>query len=76
MLNDETIPRLKCKLIAGAANNQLADGERHCKMIEARGISYGVDFILNAGGAKNENGCSYEKLVSEKIACFEERIQC
>jgi leucine dehydrogenase len=50
VLNDETIPRLKCKLIAGAANNQLADEEKHCRMIEERGISYGVDFILNAGG--------------------------
>ena len=50
VLNDDTIPRLKCKLIAGAANNQLMDAEKHCKMIEARGISYGVDFILNAGG--------------------------
>jgi leucine dehydrogenase len=50
VLNDETIPRLKCKLIAGAANNQLADEEKHCTMIEEKGISYGVDFILNAGG--------------------------
>lgn len=50
VLNDGTIPRLKCKLVAGAANNQLADETRHCKMLAEKGISYGVDFILNAGG--------------------------
>lgn len=50
ILNDETIPQLKCRLIVGAANNQLADEEKHCRMIEERGIAYGVDFIVNAGG--------------------------
>ncbi len=53
VLNDETIPRLKCSLVAGAANNQLADEERHCRMLEQRGITYGVDYILNAGGVIN-----------------------
>lgn len=50
ILNDDTIPRLKCKLIAGSANNQLLDEERHCRMIEERGIAYAVDYIVNAGG--------------------------
>ncbi len=50
VLNDDTIPELKCKLVAGAANNQLADVERHGNMLKERGIVYGVDYIMSAGG--------------------------
>ncbi len=50
VLNDQTIPRLKCKLVAGGANNQLDDDEKHWNMLNERGIAYGVDYILNAGG--------------------------
>jgi leucine dehydrogenase len=49
VLNEQTIPRLKAKLVAGAANNQLAteaDGER----LRARGIWYAPDYVINAGG--------------------------
>lgn len=52
ILNDDTIPKLKCKVVAGAANNQLAE-ERHGQMLEDRGIVYAPDFILNAGGVIN-----------------------
>ncbi len=52
-LNDDTIPLLKCKLIAGAANNQLANENIHDKMILDRGIVYIPDFMLNAGGLIN-----------------------
>jgi len=55
ILNDNTIPRLKCKMIAGSANNQLKDPERHCKMIEERNIAYIVDYILSAGGVINNS---------------------
>jgi len=51
-LNYQTIPNLKCKAIAGAANNQLLDDE--CgKLLKARGIAYAPDFIINAGGVIN-----------------------
>ncbi|MFO7952927.1 MAG: Glu/Leu/Phe/Val dehydrogenase dimerization domain-containing protein [Bacillota bacterium] len=50
VLNDQTIPRLQCKLIAGGANNQLENDEKHWSMLNERGIAYGVDYILNAGG--------------------------
>jgi glutamate dehydrogenase/leucine dehydrogenase len=49
-LNRETIPRLQCRVVAGSANNQLAetaDGDR----LHARGILYAPDYIINAGGA-------------------------
>ena len=51
-LNYETIPTLKCKAVAGAANNQLLDEE--CgNMLKARGIAYAPDFIINGGGVIN-----------------------
>ncbi|MGI1805159.1 Leu/Phe/Val dehydrogenase [Exiguobacterium sp. TDN 0502] len=51
-LNDETIPQLKVKIIAGAANNQLKE-DRHGDMLEERGILYVPDFVINAGGVIN-----------------------
>lgn len=50
ILNDQTIPRLKCKIVCGAANNQLKE-ERHGEDLTKRGILYGPDYIVNAGGA-------------------------
>jgi len=52
-LNDETIGRLKCQIVAGAANNQLADEKRHGYMLMDKGISYAPDFLINAGGLIN-----------------------
>lgn len=52
-LNDNTIPRLKCQIIAGAANNQLADEEKHGYMLMDKGIIYAPDFVINAGGLIN-----------------------
>lgn len=48
-VNDETIPRLKAGIVAGAANNQLLE-ERHGRALEERGILYAPDFVANAGG--------------------------
>jgi len=50
ILNDQTIPKLRCKLVAGCANNQLLDEERHSQMLYDKGILYAPDFIINAGG--------------------------
>lgn len=50
VLDRETIPRLRCQIIAGSANNQLADAEDAGRLKE-RGILYAPDFIVNAGGA-------------------------
>ncbi|MBQ0025910.1 MAG: Glu/Leu/Phe/Val dehydrogenase [Lachnospiraceae bacterium] len=51
-LNYQTIPELKCKAVAGAANNQLLDD--NCgEMLKKRGIAYAPDFIINAGGVIN-----------------------
>lgn len=55
VLNDDTISRLKCKLIAGSANNQLAEEMKHSQMIQDRGIVYAVDYILSVGGCINNS---------------------
>ena len=49
-LNDATIPQLTAQIVAGAANNQLAE-DRHDRALRDRGILYVPDFIANAGGA-------------------------
>ena len=51
-LNDQTIPRLKCKAVGGAANNQLLE-LRHAQALKQRGILYAPDFVINAGGIIN-----------------------
>jgi leucine dehydrogenase len=52
-VNDETIHKLKCSIIAGAANNQLAQEEVHGKILLEKGIVYAPDFLVNAGGIIN-----------------------
>jgi leucine dehydrogenase len=49
VLNDETIPRLQCAIVAGAANNQL-QAAHHADQLAARGILYAPDYVINAGG--------------------------
>lgn len=49
IINDETIPRLKCKIVCGSANNQLRE-DKHGDLLAERGILYGPDYIVNAGG--------------------------
>jgi leucine dehydrogenase len=52
-VNDETIGRLKCNIIAGAANNQLKDELKHGYMLLDKSITYAPDFLINAGGLIN-----------------------
>ena len=52
VLNSRTIPRLKCKIVAGGANNQLASDEDGLAL-QRRGILYAPDYIINAGGIIN-----------------------
>jgi glutamate dehydrogenase/leucine dehydrogenase len=48
-LNADTIPRLRCELVVGAANNQLAE-PADAGRLAARGILYAPDYVANAGG--------------------------
>lgn len=49
VINDDTLLRLRAKVVAGSANNILAE-ERHGDELQARGITYAVDYIANSGG--------------------------
>jgi leucine dehydrogenase len=51
-INDETIKRLKAKIVAGCANNQLAE-PRHDQALVDNGILYAPDYVINAGGIIN-----------------------
>jgi leucine dehydrogenase len=51
-LDDDTIPRLRCKAVGGCANNQLLE-PRHAEMLGERGILYAPDYVINAGGVVN-----------------------
>jgi len=50
VLNKDTIPELRCRIVAGGANNQLADME-DAERLRARGILYAPDYVVNVGGA-------------------------
>lgn len=52
-VNDDTLSRLKCSIIAGAANNQLQVEDVHGRLVMEKGIIYAPDFALNAGGVIN-----------------------
>lgn len=51
-INDDTIPQLKARVIAGAANNQLRES-RHGDIIQEKGIVYAPDYVINSGGVIN-----------------------
>ncbi|MBM7569722.1 Leu/Phe/Val dehydrogenase [Aquibacillus albus] len=51
-INNQTIPQLKAKIIAGAANNQLKES-KHGDELHEKGIAYAPDFVINAGGVIN-----------------------
>jgi len=53
VINDDTIGRLKAKIIAGAANNVLEDSQKHGTLIHEKGFIYAPDYVINAGGLIN-----------------------
>ena len=82
-LNEETISRLKCSIVAGGANNQLKDEKEDVKRLDARDILYAPDFLINSGvincyieviGEYNRDkafeGCESESTVERKRPCI------
>lgn len=55
-INDDTVYRIQASVIAGAANNQLANEKVHGEILRERGIAYAPDFLINAGGIINVYG--------------------
>ena len=52
-INKDSIPKLKCKIIAGGANNVLQEAQRDSKLLTKKDILYAPDYVINAGGLIN-----------------------
>jgi leucine dehydrogenase len=53
VINDETVPQLKCEIVAGSSNNVLHREKVHARMLMEKGITYAPDYVINAGGLIN-----------------------
>ncbi len=53
VINDNTLARLKCRIIAGCANNVLEDSQKHGTQLHEMGLIYAPDYVINAGGLIN-----------------------
>ena len=73
-INDQTIDRLKCAVIAGGANNQLKDEAKHGKILMEKGIIYAPDFLINAGGVINVGAEFYGDYQEETVFAQTEKI--
>lgn len=71
VLSSESIPRLRCRIVAGAANNQLAEPEDADRLAE-RGIVYAPDFVVNAGGVIH---LASLEMLGEDVAARDERLR-
>jgi leucine dehydrogenase len=74
VLNDASIPKIKARIVAGAANNQLAES-RHALALQEKGICYVPDFAINAGGvidiAGYQAGLSYKAGMQEVAKIYQ-----
>jgi leucine dehydrogenase len=70
VLNDRTIPALRASIVAGGANNQLADEMRHSAMLHKRGILYAPDYVINSGGMI----LLAQEFASQRATTVEQRI--
>ncbi len=73
-LNDDSLSKLKAPVVAGAANNQLADEAKHGQMLIEKGIVYAPDFLINAGGLINVAGEASGVYNAEKVKNDVEKI--
>tara|TARA_B110000444_G_scaffold261429_1_gene313450 strand:- start:7389 stop:8492 length:1104 start_codon:yes stop_codon:yes gene_type:complete len=78
-INDASLDRLKCSIVAGAANNQLAEEVRHGQMLMDKGIIYAPDFLINAGGLINVyselNGYNQEEALSKTKKIYDTTLE-
>lgn len=75
IINDVTIPRLRCQAIVGSANNQLLDEEKHGQMLKELGILYAPDYLANAGGliqvADELLGPNHDRVLAKTMAIYD-----
>lgn len=79
VLNDESIPQINAKIVAGTANNVLMDEEKHANLLKERNILYAPDFVINAGGVINVyhelKGYNKEKVIRDVEKIFDRLIE-
>lgn len=80
IINDDTIPRLKCRIVCGSANNQLKE-EKHGDLLQQKGIFYAPDYVANGGGAIYDadrlsgNGIVNKERARAKVARIYRRME-
>jgi leucine dehydrogenase len=78
VINDQTLSRLKCKIVAGGANNQLAE-HRHGDALRELGVLYAPDYVINAGGLMNVfvelEGYSRERAFEKTTQVYDNLMQ-
>lgn len=78
VINDKTLPELRCQAIVGSANNQLVE-DRHGDLLHERGILYAPDYLVNAGGliqvADELEGFHQERVLAKTKAIYDMLLQ-
>ena len=78
IINDDTIPQFKCKVIAGSANNVLKEA-KHGKILKDKGIVYAPDYVANAGGVINvsseSTGYNYDDAKDATAKIYDRLLQ-
>jgi leucine dehydrogenase len=78
VINDQTVGKLKCQIVAGGANNQLAE-QRHGDQLRELGILYAPDYVINAGGLMNVfvelEGYSRERAFEKTTQVYDNLLQ-
>ncbi|MCL2444704.1 leucine dehydrogenase [Candidatus Saccharibacteria bacterium] len=78
VINDDTIAKLKCKIVCGAANNVLKDATKHGAGLKKKGVTYAVDYLANAGGVTSVSyelsGEYDERAVRDHVAQIGDRM--
>jgi len=78
VLNEQTLPVLKCDIIAGAANN-VYKTKNMARSIQERGILYAPDYIINAGGLifveMVRQGVTGDEMIKKEVARIEGRLK-
>ncbi|MGL4392141.1 MAG: Glu/Leu/Phe/Val family dehydrogenase [Fusobacteriaceae bacterium] len=78
VINDETIPKIKAKIVAGTANNVLKDS-KHGDILKSKNILYSPDYVINAGGLINVyhelSGYSFEKSMRDVDKIYDRLLE-
>lgn len=79
VINDQTLPQLRCSIVAGSANNVLADEDKHSAALAQREILYAPDYVVNAGGlinvANELEGYDHDRALKQAAGIYDITMQ-